>query len=102
MRYLFKSCTVCKNSRFWIDAATLAEACEKYAEAAAADGVKISKTQLKNPRKIYFDDKDGNAHQGGYSYKATTDIYDEERQKWTQCRAEIWATVSELTNPFEK
>ena len=108
--YLFESTTICKNPRFWIDkdiisqkkiaAATLAEACEKYAKEAAADGVEISKTQQKRPEKIYIDDKDGNARQCGYLFKATTDIYDEERGKWTNCRAEIWATVYELKSPF--
>ena len=108
--YLFESTTICKNPRFWIDediirrkkiaAATLAEACEQYAEAAAAAGVEISKTQQKRPEKIYIDDKDGNTHQCGYLFKATADIYDEERGKWTNCRAEIWATVYELKSPF--
>lgn len=108
--FLFESCTICKNPRFWIDediisrkkisAATLAEACEKYAEEAAAAYVEISKTQQKRPEKIYVDDKDGNAHQCGYLFKATTDIYDEERRKWTNCRAEVLATVYELKNPF--
>ena len=109
--YLFESNTICKNPRFWIDdgiisrkkiaAATLAEACEKYAEEAAAAGVEISKTQQKRPEKIYIDDKDGKAQQCGYLFKATTDIYDEERGKWTNCRAEIWATVYELRSPFD-
>ena len=108
--FLFESCTVCKNPRFWIDkdiisrkkiaAATLAEACEKYAKEADAAGVEISKTQQKRPEKIYIDDKDGNAQQCGYLFKATTDIYDEERGKWTNCRAEIWATVYEVKSPF--
>ena len=108
--YLFESTTFCKNPRFWINrdiisqkiipAATLAEACEKYAKEAAADSVEISKTQQKRPAKIYVDDKDGNAQQCGYLFKATTDIYDEERRKWTKCRAEIWATVYELKSPF--
>lgn len=109
--YLFESTTICKNPHFWIDediisrkkivAATLAEACEKYAEEAAATaGVEISKTQQKRHGKIYIDDKDGNAQQCGYLFKATTDIYDEERGKWTNCRAEIWATVYELKSPF--
>lgn len=116
--YLFESSTICKNPRFWIDediisrkkiaAATLAEACEQYAEAAAAAGVEISKTQQKRHEKIYIDDcgmyatssQDSNAQQCGYLFKATTDIYDEERQKWTKCRAEIWVTVYELRSPF--
>ena len=108
--FLFESCTVCKNPRFWIDegiisrkkiaAATLAEACEKYAEEAAAAGIEISKTQRKRPTAIYIDDIDGNAKQDGFLYKATTDIYDEERGKWTKCRAEIWATIYELKSPF--
>ena len=108
--YLFESSTICKNPRFWIDegiisrkkiaAATLAEACEKYAEEADAAGVKISKTQQKRPEKIYIDDKDGNAQQCGNLFKATTDIYDEERGKWTKCRAEIWVTIYELKSPF--
>ena len=108
--FLFESCTVCKNPRFWIDediisrqriyAETIAEACEKYAEEAAFAGVEISKTQQKRPVKIYVDDKDGNAKQCGYLFKATKDIYDEERRKWTNCRAEIWATVYELKSPF--
>ena len=110
-KFLFESTTICKNPRFWIDeeiirrkkiaAASLAEACEKYAEEAAAAGVTISKTQQKRPEKIYIDDKDGNAQQCGYLFKATTDIYDEERRKWTKCRAEIWATVYELRSPFD-
>ena len=108
--YLFESTTFCKNPRFWIDgdiirrkkihAATLAEACEKYAKEAAADSVEISKTQQKRPAKIYIDDKDGNAQQCGYLFKATMKIYDDERGKWTNCRAEIWATVYELKSPF--
>ena len=108
--FLFESSTFCKNPRFWIDrdiishkkiaAATLAEACETYAKEAAAAGVEISKTQQKRPEKIYIDDKDGNAQQCGFLFKATTDIYDEERRKWTNCRAEIWATVYELKSPF--
>ena len=108
--FLFESCTVCKNPRFWIDediirrkriyAETLSEACEKYAEEAAFSGVEISKTQQKRPAKIYVDDKDGNTHQCGYLFKAITDIYDEERRKWTKCRAEIWATIYELESPF--
>ena len=108
--YLFESTTICKNPRFWIDediirrkkiaAATLAEACETYAKEAAEDGVEISKTQQKRPEKIYIDDIDGNAQQCGYLFKATTDIYDEERRKRTKCRAEIWATVYELKSPF--
>lgn len=108
--YLFESSTICKNPRFWIDdgiisrkkiaAATLAEACEKYAKEAAAAGVEISKTQQKRPEKIYIDDIDGNAKQDGFLYKATMDIYDDERGKWTKCRAEIWATVYELKSPF--
>lgn len=109
-KFLFESNTICKNPRFWIDediisrkkiaAATLAEACEKYAEEVAFSGVEISKTQQKRPKKIYIDDKDGNAQQCGYLFKATTDIYDEERRKWTKCRAEIWATIYELNSPF--
>lgn len=109
-KFLFESTTICKNPRFWIDediisrkkiyAATLAEACEKYAEEVAFSGVEISKTQQKRPKKIYIDDKDGSAKQCGYLFKATTDIYDEERRKWTKCRAEIWATISELNSPF--
>ena len=108
--YLFESCTVCKNPRFWIDediisrkriyAETIAEACKKYAEEAAFSGVEISKTQQKRPEKIYIDDKDGNAQQCGFLFKATMDIYDEERGRWTNCRAEIWATVYELKSPF--
>ena len=108
--FLFESCTVCKNPRFWIDkdiisrkriyAETIAEACKKYAEEAAFSGVEISKTQQKRPVKIYGDDKDGNAKQCGYLFKATTDIDDEERGKWTNCRAEIYATVYELKSPF--
>ena len=109
-QFLFESSTFCKNPRFWIDediisrkriyAETIAEACKKYAEEAAAAGGEISKTQQKRPAKIYIDDKDGNAQQCGYLFKATTDIYDEERGKWTTCRAEIWATVYELKSPF--
>ena len=108
--FLFESCTVCKNPRFWIDediisrkriyAETIAEACEKYAEEAAFAGVEISKTQQKRPAKIYIDDKDGNAQQCGYLFKATKDIYDEERGKWTKCRAEIWAKIYEVKSPF--
>ena len=108
--YLFESSTICKNPRFWIDkdiisrkktsTETLAEACEKYAKEAAAAGVEISKTQQKRPEKIYIDDKDGNAQQCGFLFKATTHIYDEERGKWTKCRAEIWATIYELKSPF--
>ena len=108
--YLFESTTICKNPRFWIAddiirrkkiaAATLAEACERYAEAAAAAGVEISKTQQKRPEKIYIDDIDGNTQQCGYLFKATTDIYDEERRKWTKCRAEIWAKIYEVKSPF--
>lgn len=108
--YLFESTTICKNPRFWIDediirrrkisAETIVEACKKYAKEAATAGVEISKTQQKRPEKIYVDDKDGNAHQCGYLFKATTDIYDEERRKWTKCRAEIWATIYELKSPF--
>ena len=108
--YLFESTKICKNPRFWIDgdiirqkkihAATLAEACEKYAKEAAADSVEISKTQIKKPEKIYIDDKDGNAQQCGYLFKATTDIYDEERGKWTKCRAYILVTIYELKSPF--
>lgn len=108
--YVFESSTICKNPHFWIDediisrkkiaAATLAEACEKYAEEVAFSGVEISKTQQKRPKKIYIDDKDGNTQQCGYLFKATTDIYDEERRKWTKCRAEIWATIYELKSPF--
>lgn len=110
MKFLFNSYTVCKNPRFWIssnimpqkkiEAATLAEACEKYAAEAAAVGIEISKTQRKRPTAIYIDDIDGNAQQEGFLYKATTDIYDEERGKWTKCRAEIWATIYELKSPF--
>ena len=108
--YLFESTTICKNPRFWIDediirrkkiaAATIAEACEKYAEEAAFAGVEISKTQQKRHKKIYIDDVDGNAQQCGYLFKATMKIYDDERGKWTNCRAEIWATVYELKSPF--
>lgn len=108
--YLFESTTICKNPRFWIDediirrkiiaAATLAEACETYAKEAADDGVEISKTQQKRPEKIYADDKDGNAQQCGFLFKATTDIYDEERGKWTACRAYILVTIYELKSPF--
>lgn len=108
--YLFESSTICKNPRFWIDediirrkkiaAATLAEACKKYAEEAAADGVEISKTQQKRHAKIYIDDKDGNAQQCGYLFKAITYIYDEERGNLTKCRAEIWVTIYELKSPF--
>ena len=108
--YLFESSTFCKNPRFWIDediisrkkisAATHAEACEKYAKETTAAYVEISKKKKKRPEKIYVDDKDGNAHQCGYLFKATTDIYDEERRKWTKCRAEIWATIYELKSPF--
>lgn len=108
--YLFESNTICKNPRFWIAddiirrkkiaAATLAEACKKYAEEAAFSGVEISKTQQKRPKKIYIDDKDGNAQQCGYLFKASTDIYDEERGKWTKCRAEILVTIYELKSPF--
>ena len=108
--YLFESTTICKNPRFWIAddiirrkkiaAATLAEACEKYAEEAAAAGVEVSKTQQKRPKKIYIDDKDGNVQQCGFLFKATVDIYDEERGKWTNCRAEVWATIYELKSPF--
>lgn len=42
----------------------------------------------------------GNAQQCGYLFKATMDIYDEERGKWTNCRAEVLATVYELKSPF--
>ena len=108
--YLFESSTFCKNPRFWIDediirrkkiaAATIAEACEKYAKEAAAAGVEISKTQPNRPEKICIDDKDGNTHQCGYLFKAITDIYDEERRKWTKCRAEIWAKIYEVKSPF--
>ena len=108
--YLFESSTYCQNPRFWIaediiirkkiSAATLAEACEKYAEEAADAGVEISKTQQKRPEKIYIDDKDGNAQQAGFCYKASTDIYDDERRKWTKCRAVIWVTIYELKSPF--
>ena len=115
--FLFESTTICKNPRFWIDediirrkriyAETIVEARKKYAEEVDAAGVKISKTQQKRPKKIYIDDKDGSAQQFvavyipcGYLFKATTDIYDEDRGKWTTCRAEIWATIYELKNPF--
>lgn len=108
--YLFESTTICKNPRFWIDediirrrkisAETLAEACEKYAEAAAAAGVEISKTQQKRPDRLYIDDIDGNAQQCGYLFKATTDIYDDERGRWTKCRAVILVTIYELKSPF--
>lgn len=108
--FLFESTTFCKNPRFWIDediisrkriyAETISEACEKYAEEAAFAGVEISKTQQKRPEKIYIDDKDGNTHQCGYLFKAIKDIYDEERRKWTKCRAEIWVTIYEVKSPF--
>ena len=110
MTFIFKTTTTMKeyNARdWWIDrdyvgelritAPDLNGALEKYREHADGSGVGISKSALKNRRRMY---RDGDG-QIGFVITGKT-AFSNDRGGWSEQYVDLWIEVLSINHPFKK
>ena len=115
MLFLFETHATMKDynaAKWWIDrdyiptkkinANNLKEAIKQYADFCSEHGADISANAIKSAATLYYDDKDGNAHECGRVFTASTEMADDDRNKWVKQYIDLWVNISIITSPFEQ
>lgn len=108
-KYLFQTTVTSSDSNVWIsnplDKVIYCEDLESakkwyFTKLSGDDFIQVSNNAKKNLSPMYYDDKDGNAHECGFIVKGSTEIMLND-YKWVKKYIDLWVTVSEIINPYE-
>ena len=114
MTFVFETSATMKpyNSKKWwidsdiiprmkIDAPTLKEAIKIYAGRCEDKYyITISKTAIRTASPIYYDGEDGQPHECGRCFTASTEFEDDERMEWVKQYIELWANIYIVSSAF--
>lgn len=108
--YQFKSTTTMKDyncRKWWIDGKIIPEmiiqadnvkaAISQFAEKSAEYcGITISANAIRKKSPMFIDTVDGKSKQVGYVITGKTEIYDDNKGKFSEQYVDIWVNISEI------
>lgn len=100
--FIFKTTTTVKNPKYWIlsdiisefkiDTNDLTTAIEEFRNFAEKQDISITNNAIKCKSPMYIDTLNG-TKQVGYTFNASTDIYDDDTQRFTKQRLALWVEI---------
>ena len=100
--FIFKTTTRIKSPKYWIDADIIPEfkidtsdlnaAIKEFRNFAEEQYISISDNAIKHKSPMYIDTLNG-TKQIGYTFNASTDIYDDDTQRYTKQWLTLWVEI---------